>query len=125
QFIENKVRGALSGRTLWALAAVSFIAVYREVFETVLFYQALWMQSGPSSQHLVVGGFAVAAAMLVALSWVIFRFSVRLPLRLFFGANSVLLYLLAIIFAGNGVAALQEAGKLPIDPVDFPRVDLL
>lgn len=125
QFIESKVRGALSGRTLWALAAVSFIAVYREVFETVLFYQALWMQSGPSSQHLVVAGFVVAAVMLVGLSWLIFRFSVRLPLRLFFGANSVLLYLLAIVFAGNGVAALQEAGKLPIDPVDFPRVDLL
>lgn len=125
QFIEGKVRGALGGRTLWALAAVSFIAVYREVFETVLFYQALWMQSGPSSQHLVVAGFVVAAAMLVALAWLIFRFSVRLPLRLFFGANSVLLYLLAIVFAGNGVAALQEAGKLPIDPVNFPRVDLL
>lgn len=125
QFLEGKVRGALGGRTLWALAAVSFIAVYREVFETVLFYQALWMQSGPGSQHLVVTGFVAAAAMLVALSWLIFRFSVRLPLRLFFGANSVLMYLLAIVFAGNGVAALQEAGKLPIDPVNFPRVGLL
>lgn len=125
QFIEEKVRGALGSRTLWALAAVSFVAVYREVFETVLFYQALWMQSGPEGQRFVVTGFVVAAAALVVLAWLIFRFSVRLPLRLFFGVNAVLLYLLAIVFAGNGIAALQEAGKLPVDPVNFPRIDLL
>src|SRR5690606_33812801 len=125
QFIEEKVRGALGSRTLWALAAVSFVAVYREVFETVLFYQALWMQSGPEGQRFVVTGFVVAAAALVVLAWLIFRFSVRLPLRLFFGVTAVLLYLLAIVFAGNGIAALQEAGKLPVDPVNFPRIDLL
>ena len=32
---------------------------------------------------------------------------------------------LAVIFVGKGVAALQEAGKLPFDPVDIPRIDLL
>ncbi len=41
RFIKARVGGALSGRTLWALPLVSFLAVYREVFETVLFYQAL------------------------------------------------------------------------------------
>ena len=30
--------------TMWALALVSFLAVYREAFETVLFYQALWLK---------------------------------------------------------------------------------
>ncbi len=32
---------------------------------------------------------------------------------------------LAVIFAGKGIAALQEAGKLPLDPVDFPRIEVL
>ena len=59
------------------------------------------------------------------LSWLIFRFSVRLPLRLFFGVNSVLMYLLAVVFAGKGVAALQAAGKLPMNGVNFPRIDVL
>ena len=32
---------------------------------------------------------------------------------------------LAVIFAGKGVAALQEAGKLPSDAIAFlPRIDL-
>jgi high-affinity iron transporter len=125
RFIESKVRTALTGRTLWALALVSFIAVYREVFETVLFYQTLLVQAGTSSRHLVLVGCALAVVTLVALAWLIFRFSVRLPVRLFFGVNAALMFILAIMFAGNGIAALQEAGKIPVNPVNFPRIDLL
>ena len=125
EFIETRVHGALNDGTLWSIALVAFIAVYREVFETVLFYQTLWLQAGAGGQHMVLIGFLVAAAALVVLAWLIFKFSVRLPLRLFFAVNSVLLYLLAVVFAGKGVAALQEAGKLPVSSVNFPTVDVL
>ena len=125
EFIEAKVKQATSGQTLWALALLSFVVVYREVFETVLFYKTLWVQAGTAGQGMVLGGFIAAAAGLVVLSWLIFRFSVRLPLRLFFGVNSALMYLLAVVFAGKGVAALQAAGKLPIHGVNFPRIDML
>lgn len=125
EFIETKVHGALNDGALWSIALVAFIAVYREVFETVLFYQTLWLQAGGGGQHMVLAGFVTAAAALVILSWLIFRFSVRLPLRLFFAINSVLLYILAVVFAGKGVAALQEAGKLPVTSVPFPTIDVL
>ncbi len=125
EFIESKVQKATGGQTLWALALLAFIAVYREVFETVLFYQTLWVQAGDSGQQMVLGGFLAASAGLVLLSWLIFRFSVRLPLRLFFGVNSALMYLLAVVFAGKGVAALQAAGKLPMNGINFPRIDML
>jgi high-affinity iron transporter len=62
---------------------------------------------------------------LVVLSWLILRGSIRLPLGLFFGATSVLLALLAVVFVGKGVAALQEAGMLPIDPVNVPAIPAL
>ena len=125
EFIETKVKQATNGKTLWALALLSFIVVYREVFETVLFYKTLWVQAGDTGQSMVLSGFITAAASLVVLSWLIFRFSVRLPLRLFFSVNSALMYLLAVVFAGKGVAALQAAGKLPIHGINFPRIDVL
>lgn len=125
EFIETKIHGALNDGALWSIALVAFIAVYREVFETVLFYQTLWLQAGSAGQHMVLVGFGSAAVALVVLAWLIFKFSVRLPLRLFFAVNSVLLYLLAVVFAGKGVAALQEAGKLPMSPVHFPTIDVL
>jgi high-affinity iron transporter len=55
----------------------------------------------------------------------IFKGSVRLPLGQFFGLTSVLLALLAVVFAGQGIAALQEAGMIPVDPVHFPSAPAL
>jgi high-affinity iron transporter len=124
-YLDRRLLGALSGRTMVALALVSFLAVYREAFETVLFYQALALQAGPGGATALLGGVVVGAAALVVLSWVIVRGSLRLPLGLFFGASSVLLGLLAVVLAGKGMAALQEAGWLPIHAVNFPSVPLL
>ena len=53
------------------------------------------------------------------------RASARLPLGPFFAWSSILLALLAVVFAGKGIAALQEAGKLPINPVDLPAMPAL
>jgi high-affinity iron transporter len=123
-FLHAQLREALSARTMWALALVSFLAVYREAFETVLFYQALWVQAAPDYAP-VLGGLGSAAVALAILGWLIFRGSIRLPLGLFFGATSLLLALLAVVFVGKGIAALQEAGALPVNPVNIPSIPAL
>jgi len=124
-FIRSQMSGALKGGTLLGFALVSFFAVYREVFETVLFYQALWLESEGAAQTAVIAGFGVGIAVLVVLAWMIARFSVRIPLRLFFGVSSALLAVMAVVFAGQGIAALQSAGKLSSNPITFPSVPLL
>ncbi len=124
-YLDRRLQGALQGKTLWALALVSFLAVYRETFETVLFCEAVAVQAGPAGRAPLLGGLAAAALALLGLGWLIVRSSVRLPLGLFFGASSVLIGLLAVIFAGKGVAALQEAGWLPTYQVSFPTLPLL
>lgn len=125
RFIEGSVNKALSSGTLWALAGLSFIAVYREVFETILFYQAMWLQADTSGQGSMLAGLGAAAGVLVLLAWLLLRYSTRLPLRQFFAFTSMFMFALAVIFAGKGVAALQEAGRLPLNPVAFPRIDIL
>jgi high-affinity iron transporter len=125
QFIRDQVNAALGKGTLWAMAAVSFLAVYRELFEIVLFYQALWVQAGDSGRHAVLAGIGAAAALLTALTWLILKFSVRLPLAPFFAATAGLLALLAVVFAGHGVAALQEAGVVNASPVHFVTIPQL
>lgn len=125
QFVRTKINASLSKGALWGLAFVAFMAVYREVFESVLFYQSLLLNNQPSAQSAIMAGIVVAAALLVLLAWVIMRYSVRLPLRLFFGVNMGLMFLLAVVFAGKGVAALQEAGIFPINPITFPQIDML
>ncbi|HKA61832.1 MAG TPA: cytochrome c/FTR1 family iron permease [Methylomirabilota bacterium] len=124
-FLESRVQAALSGRTLWTLASISFLAVYREAFETVLFYQALWVEAGPSG-HLAVGaGCLTGLVGLVLIAWLILKLGLRLPVGWFFGVGSALMAVLAVVLAGKGIAALQHAGKLPVGPLDLPTIPSL
>jgi high-affinity iron transporter len=115
-FIDKHLTGALERGTFSALAGVSFLAVYREAFETVLFYQALWQQAGEGAHGSILVGFACAVAVLAIVAWTILRYSVRLPIGLFFGISGALLSVLAIVFTGHGVKALQEAGVIAASP---------
>ena len=107
------------------MAGVSFLAVYREMFEIVLFYQALWVQAGAAGHNAVLGGIAAAAVLLAIIGFAILKYSVRLPIGPFFGATSALLALLAVVFTGHGVAALQEAGLFAVTSIAFDPVPLL
>jgi high-affinity iron transporter len=118
-FIRGKVQGALSGERLFALAGVSFFAAYREAFEVVLFYQALWLQSESNPQP-VVTGFLTGVAVLSLLVFVLFKVGLKVPIKYFFGTTGLLLYLLALVFAGQGVRALQATGFFSITPLRFP-----
>ena len=104
---------------------MAFVAVYREVFETVLFYQALWLQVERDSQGALLAGVTVGIVALIGLGWAVLRLGVRLPLRQFFAVSGAAMFTLAVIFAGKGIVALQEAGRIALSPIDIPRVELL
>jgi high-affinity iron transporter len=125
RFLKETVGRALTRRTLWALAGVAFLAVYREMFEIVLFYQALWAQAGAGGHGAVLGGAAAATLALALVGFAILKYSARLPIGSFFGATSALIALLAVVFTGHGVAALQEAGVFGVTGFAFDPVPLL
>ena len=109
QFVKSKVHDALTSGSALALASAAFLAVYREGFETVLFYKALFVSGGSAVGAVpVVAGMAVGGVLLVAVYVAIHRFGVRLPLKPFFGVTSAFLYYMAFVFAGKGIAELQE-----------------
>lgn len=124
-FIREQVTGALNRRTLWAMAGISFLAVYRELFEVILFYETLLAQAGDSGRNSVLAGIGAGALLLAVLGGAILKYAARLPIGLFFSATSWLLVVMAVIFAGHGVAALQEAGVLASTPVDIIAAPML
>ncbi len=125
QYVRERIQKALHGGALWLLAGIAFLAVYREIFETVLFYQALYQQVETGASSSLSAGIATASVILLVMTWVILRTSLRLPLRLFFQVNSAIMLILAFTFAGHGIAALQEAGVIPISGVPLPEFSLL
>ena len=124
-YIEGKVSSAVTTGSSFALGAAAFLAVFREGAETILFYQAL-LADAKNYMHMVWYGFAVGTICLVGLFILIRYGSMRIPLRPFFIGTSILMYIMAIAFAGGGIKELQEADVVPVTPVSFVgSIDLL
>jgi len=121
-YLKEKLSTALTKRTAWFLFSLAFIAVYREVFETVLFYAAMWTEG---NGWPLLAGLGAGAALLGTLAVVLVRTSTRLPIGQFFAASSLLVAVLAVVLAGKGIEGLQEAGMLATNPIAIPRIDIL
>ena len=111
-WLEGKLSHSLSRGSLIGLWMTSFLAVYREGAETVLFYYALVGDASNVSGHLaILAGFAIGCVLLLV-AWLVMRYSVvKLPLKPFFMFTGSFMYLMAFVFAGKGVLELIE-GKL-------------
>ncbi len=103
----------------WTLALLAFLAVFREAAESVLFLRAL-MAGLPSTGPYVAGGAVTGLTLLAVLVWWLGRMGRRLPVRQFFAASGWVLLVLAVVFTGQGVLALQEAGVLPLHALSHP-----
>jgi high-affinity iron transporter len=123
-YLRRQLEQTLTRRNLATLALVSFLAVYREAAETVLFTQALMLDFRNATTEVWLGAAAGLLAMM-AIAVVMNRTAVLLPLGWFFGVSSTLLCLLSISFAGSGLYALVASGYLTPRPVPFPEVPWL
>jgi high-affinity iron transporter len=119
EFIQQKVQSGISTRRIFGLTSISFFAVYREAFEVVLFYQALWMQN-EGNRGSILSGLAVGLGLLAVATFAILKLGLKLPLKYFLSATGMLLYIMAFIFAGNGVNELQAAQWLSTTPLSMP-----
>jgi high-affinity iron transporter len=113
-FIDSKVEAAKKshGPSL-ALALTAFLAVMREGAETIVFFQALLAGATESiERHAVLMG-VIAGAVALSVTFIVLRkLTYMIPIGPVFAATSVLLYALAIIFVGQGIASFQESGVL-------------
>ena len=113
---------ALTRRSAIFLFSLAFIAVYREVFETILFFIAMWSEHNGGA---IVAGLVAGSAALAAIAYWMLRMSKRLPIGQFFSISSILIAVLAVVLVGKGIAALQEAGWIGQALVAVPRIDWL
>ncbi len=105
KYIKSKIGDATKKGSLFALAFTAFLAVYREGAEVILFYQPLL--SGDNI-NMVWLGFIIGCVCLVFVYLAIRLLSVRLPLKPFFLATSILMAIMSISFLGSGIKELIE-----------------
>lgn len=122
QYLQARLSKALARRSALFLFVLAFIVVYREVFETILFFIAMWSEAVSGA---ILAGLAAGSLVLAAVAYWMFRVSARLPVGRFFSISSLLIAVLAVVLAGKGVAALQEAGWITQAGVPGPRIEWL
>lgn len=112
-FIRDRLGAVLNGKSLLGLGFFSFLVVFREAFETVLFLSALNMEGEGAGVPIAAGVFAAIALTLIV-AWFFLRASARIPVRAFFSVSSFVMAFLAVVLAGKGIHALQEAGHMSV-----------
>ena len=113
RFLREKVERAAASGSALALASVAFLAVYREGFETVLFYKALYASGGAAGAAPVTIGLLAGGVVLLVVYLGIEKFGLRIPLRPFFAVTGTTLLFMAFVFAGAGVKEMQEGALIP------------
>jgi high-affinity iron transporter len=121
EFMRARVASAMAAGTTAAFVGLGFTAVFREGFETVLFYQALALFAEGLILWVVLGAVAAAIA-LAGVGYAILGLGKRLPLKPMLITGAGILLLLSVAFVGNAVRSLQSADYLAATPVDWPRL---
>jgi high-affinity iron transporter len=119
EFLKARIWTAVSAGSVVSLVLIGFTSVYREGFESVLFYQAL-MSFGTGLGIWVGAGAAAGAAVLAVLATLIFKYGRKLPVKTFLTTAVLFVMATSVAFLGNAISALQVA-----DVISFSRIDSL
>ncbi len=127
-YINEKVESSIDNKSAGTLVFAAFLAVLREGAELILFYKASFSSGMNSPLYITLG--IVAGVIVLAIIYIVYRyFTVKLPIRPFFMATSILLFLMCISFMGKGVIELGEAGVISghsvIPSLAWLRIDIL
>jgi high-affinity iron transporter len=125
EFVKAKVWQATTTGSVMVFVGLAFFTVYREGFETVLFYQAM-SSFAKYMEVYVILGFIVGMGSLLVLFYVMRKLGKRLPLRALFGLTMGVGAYLSIAFLGNAIRELQVIELMPYTGMIgiIPRLDI-
>ena len=105
RYIDDKVHSSVERGSAFALAFTAFLSVFREGAEVVLFYQPMLSEGNAG---MVWAGFGAGCVVLVFVYLAITKLSIRLPIKVFFTATSILMAIMCVSFLGSGIKELAE-----------------
>lgn len=111
EFVKAKVWQATTTGSVMVFAMLSFFTVYREGFETVLFYQAM-LSFAKNMETFVLLGLVLGLAVIISVVFIIRKLGKRLPLRVLFGLTMGIGAYMSIAFIGNAIREFQEVGYI-------------
>ena len=124
RYIDGKVQSSVAAGSGFALAFTAFLSVFREGAEVVLFYQPMLSEGNAG---MVWAGFFAGCFLLVFVYLAITKLSIRLPIKVFFTATSILMAVMCVSFLGSGIKELAEGNvfDLVLNVPGIPENDVI
>ena len=125
EFVKAKVWKATATGSVMVFVMLSFFTVYREGFETVLFYQAM-LSFAKYMEWYVAAGLVAGLAVIIGVAFVVRKLGRKLPLRVLFGLTMGIGAYMLIAFMGNAIREFQEVGYISTTHMigTIPRLDI-
>jgi high-affinity iron transporter len=123
EFVRARLWSAISVGSTGSLVAVGFTAVYREGFETALFYQSL-LSFGDGLGRYILLGVGLAVIALAGVAWLVFKVGRKLPVRTFMNAAVAMVMATSVAFLGNAMQTLQAADVIAYRRTSGPRLPI-
>lgn len=127
KFVENQINKALATGSLLSMFGLSFLSVFREGAETILFYAGMLPRIALNDFILGILG---ALLLLALIAWLMNYLTISskkwLPIHQLFNVMTWLIYALGFKILGVSIHALQLTNMLPITAIDFaPNMPIL
>jgi len=123
EFVRARLWSAVSVGSTASLVAVGFTAVYREGFETALFYQSL-LSFGEGLGGYILLGVGLALVALTGVAYLVFKAGRKLPVRTFMNTAVAMVMATSVAFLGNAVHTLQAADVITFRRTSGPRLPI-
>lgn len=126
-YLKGKIQASVDKRSMFSLAFTCFLAVFREGAEVILFYQAMFSGSDAGGTiSAVILGMIIAVLLLVFVYKAIILTGKKLPLKPFFMATSILMFVMVVAFVGGGISEFVDAAWIQPNLVEgVPTISLL
>ncbi|MFB6802106.1 FTR1 family protein [Peribacillus butanolivorans] len=121
RYIGKQMDQAIATGSIVSFALISFLSIFREGAETIIFYAGM----APYMElKQLLSGIAFAFLILVVIGFIMLRYSVKLPMTLFFKGATILIYALAFKILGVSIHSLQVSQVLKTHTINsFPFVE--
>jgi high-affinity iron transporter len=125
EFVKAKVWKATTTGSVMVFVLLSFFTVYREGFETVLFYQAM-LSYAKYMEFYVIFGLVLGLAVIIGVAILVRKLGKKLPLRVLFGLTMGIGAYMSITFLGNAIREFQEVVYISTTHLFgiIPRLDI-
>ncbi|MFJ7747582.1 FTR1 family protein [Peribacillus sp. NPDC097295] len=104
RYIGKQMDHAIATGSIFSFALISFLSIFREGAETIIFYAGM----APYMElKQLLTGILIACLILLVIGFIMLRYSVKLPMTVFFKVATIFIYALAFKILGVSIHALQ------------------